>query len=85
MKITHSRARRLEITISVYSPARGLRPVYCMREDSRSRIRRAESGHRVFGKGAISLFWLCYVWKFRGFLCFAFFVVLLLSNPNKIL
>ena len=45
MKITHSRARRLEITVSIYSLARDLRPVYHTREDSRSRIRRAGSSH----------------------------------------
>jgi len=45
MKITHSRARRLKIAVSVYSPARGLRPVYHTREDSRSRIRRVGSDH----------------------------------------
>jgi len=38
MKITHSRARQLGIAISIYSPARGLRPIYHVREDSRSRI-----------------------------------------------
>jgi len=45
MKITHSRVRQLEITVFVYSPERGSRPIYHMREDSRSRIRRAGSGH----------------------------------------
>ena len=57
MKITYSRARRLEISVSVYSLARGSRPVYRMREDSRSRIRRVGSSHRIFGEGAVSSFW----------------------------
>jgi len=77
--------KRLEIAVSFYSPARGLRPVYCVREDSRSRTRRVGSGYPVFGRSAVSLFWLCYVWKYRGFLCLTFFVVLLLCNHNKIL
>jgi len=38
MKITCSRARQLRITVSIYNPARGLRPVDHVREDSRSRI-----------------------------------------------
>jgi len=45
MKIMHLRASKLEIAVSVYSLARGLRPVYHMREDSRSRIRRVGSGY----------------------------------------
>jgi len=38
MKIMRSRARQLRITVSIYSPARGLRPVYCARKDPRSRV-----------------------------------------------
>jgi len=85
MKIMRSRARRLEIIISVYSLARGLRPAYYAGEDCRSRTRRMESGYLVFRKGAILLFQPCYVWEFGGFLCLAFFVVSLLCNHNKIL
>jgi len=85
MKIMCSRAKQLKITISVYSLARGLRPVYHVREDSQSRIRKVGSGHLVFGKGTTSLFWPCYVWELGGFLCLTFFVVSLLCNLNKIL
>ena len=85
IKITCSRARRLEITISIYSPARSSRPVYYAREDSQSRIRRAGSSHRVLGKGTASLFRPCYIWELGGFLCLTFFVVFLLCNLNKIL
>jgi len=56
MKITHPRARQLEIAIFVYSLARGLRPAYYAREESRSRTRRAGSSHLVFGKNTILLF-----------------------------
>ena len=44
MKVMHSRARQLEITISVYSLARGLRPDHHIREGSWSRTRRLGSG-----------------------------------------
>jgi len=56
IKTMYSRARQLEIAIFVYSLARGSRPVYHMREDSRSRIRRVGSSHQVFRKGTISSF-----------------------------
>jgi len=56
MKIMHSRASKLEIAVSVYSLERGLRSVYCMREDSRSRIRRVGSGYRMFRKGTVLSF-----------------------------
>ena len=85
IKITCSRARRLEITISIYSPARSSRPVYHAREDSQSRIRRVGNSHLVFGKGAISLVWSYYIWELGGFFCLTFFVVSLLCNLNKIL
>ena len=85
MKITCSRARQLEITIFFYSPARDARPIYYVRENSRSRTRRVGSSHLVFGKSTVSLFWHCYVWEFGGFLCLAFFVISLLCNLNKIL
>jgi len=64
--------------------ARGSRPAYCVRENSWSRTRRVGSNHLVFGRSTVSSFWPCYVWKFRGFLCLTFFVVLLLCNSNKI-
>jgi len=85
MKIMHSRARQLKIVVSFYSPAKGLRPAYCAREDSRSRTRRVGSSHLVFKKGTVSSFWPYYVWEFGGFLCLTFFVVSLLCNLNKIL
>jgi len=56
MKITYSRVRQLEITISFYSPARDLRPAYCAREDPRGRTRRVGSGHLIFGRSAILSF-----------------------------
>jgi len=61
IKITRSRARQLKISISFYSPARGSRPAYCVREDSWSRTRRVGNNHLVFRRSAISLFWPCYV------------------------
>ena len=45
MKIIYSRARQLETAASLYSPARGLRTVYDVKEDSWNRVRRAESGY----------------------------------------
>jgi len=45
MKIIYSRARQLETAASLYSLARGLRTVYDVKEDSWSRVRRAESGY----------------------------------------
>ena len=53
IKITRSRARQLKISISFYSPARGSRPAYCVREDSWSRTRRVESGHSVLRRSAV--------------------------------
>jgi len=50
MKIMCSRARQLEIVVSVCSPARGLRPNHHIEQDSRSRVRGSESDHLVFGK-----------------------------------
>ena len=50
MKITCSRARQLKITISIYSPARGLRPDHRAEKDSGSRVRGSGSGYPVFGK-----------------------------------
>ena len=73
------------IPFCTLSLARGLRPTYCVREDFQSRIRRVESSHLVFGKGAVLLFRPCYVWEFGGFLCLTFFVGSLLCNLNKIL
>ena len=70
------RARRLEIAIYLYSLARGLRPVYHVKEDSRSRVRRAGSSHQVFGRDAASLYQPYYVWNLGGFLCLTFFIVI---------
>jgi len=50
MKIMCSKARRLEITVSIYSPARGSRPDHHAEKDSGSRIRGSGSSHLVFGK-----------------------------------
>ena len=44
-----------------------------------------ESGHLVFGKGAVLSFRSYYVWELGGFLCLTFFVVSLLCNLNKTL
>ena len=81
----YSRARQLKIAVSFYSPARGLRTVYCVREDFWSRVRRVESGHPVFRRGTVLSFWPYYVWEFGGFFCFTFFIVLLFCNLYKIL
>ena len=56
MKIMCLRARRLEIAVSVYNPEKDSRSAYLTREDSRSRTRRVESEHLVFGKSAVSSF-----------------------------
>jgi len=85
MKAMCSKARQLRIATSFYSLARGSRTAYCVKEDSWSRVRGAGSEHQVFGRGAVSSAWAYYVWELRGFLCLAFFVVLLLCNLNKIL
>ena len=85
MKIMCSRARQLEIAISFYNLERGSRPVYCAREDSRSRTRRVGRDNLMFRKSIVSSFQPCYVWKFGGFLCLTFFVVSSLCNLNKIL
>jgi len=81
----YSRARQLETTASLYSLAKGLRAIHHAKEDFRSRVRRAESGHQVFKRGVTSSFWPYYVWEFGDFLCLTFFIVSLLCNPNKIL
>ena len=67
-------------TTSLYSLSKGLRTVYHAKEDSQSQVRRAESGHQVFGRDAVSSFWSYYVWEFGGFFCLTFFLVLLLCN-----
>jgi len=72
MKTTCSRARQLEIATSLYSPAKGLRAIYCLEKNTWSRIRGVESGSQVIGRGAISPFHSYYLWKFRSFLCFFF-------------
>jgi len=85
MKTTYLRARQLETAISLYSPARGSRTIYYVKENSWSRVRRVRSDHQVLGRGTTSSFQPYYVWEFGGFLCLTFFVVFLLCNPNKIL
>jgi len=45
-----SRARQLEIAISIYSPARGSRPDHHVEKNSWSRVRGSESDHPVFRK-----------------------------------
>jgi len=50
MKITCSRARQLEIAVSICSPAGGSRPDHHAEKDSGSRVRGSGSGHPVFGK-----------------------------------
>jgi len=77
-----SRAKQLEIAVSIYSLERGSRSAYHAREDSQSRIRKVGSGYLVFGKGAISSFQPYYVWELGGFLCLTFFIVSLLCNLN---
>jgi len=85
MKTTRSRARRLEIAASLYSPAKGSRAIHCLEKNPLSRIRGVGSGSQVIGRGAISSFHSYYLWEFESFLCFFSFVVSLLCNPNKIL
>ena len=55
MKIMHSRARRLKITISIYSPARGSRSSHHARENFWSKTKRVGSGHLVLGRSTVSL------------------------------
>jgi len=50
MKIMCSRARQLEITVSIYSPARSSRPDYRIEKDSGSRVRGSGSDYPVFRK-----------------------------------
>jgi len=85
MKTMRSRARRLEIATSLYSLAKGLRAIYCLEKNPRSRIRGVGSGSQVIGRGAISSFHSYYLWEVGSFFCFFSFVVSLLCNPNKIL
>ena len=85
MKTMCSRARRLKIAASLYSPAKGSRAIHCLEKNTQSRIRGVGSGNQVIGRGAISSFYSYYFWEFGSFLCFFSFVVLLLCNPNKIL
>jgi len=71
--------------LSLYSPSKGLRAIYCSEKIPRSRIKEVESSSQVIRRGAISLFYSYYLWEFGSFLCFFSFVVSLLCNPNKIL
>ena len=85
MKIMCLRARQLKIAASLYSPLKGLRAIYCLQKNPRSRIRGVRSGSQVIERDAVSSFLSYYLWEFGSFLCFFSFVVLLLCNPNKIL
>jgi len=70
-------SRQCTTAASLYSPPIGLRVVHRVEGDFRSRTRGLESNRRVFRKGAVASFRPYYVWKFGGFLCSNFFVVLL--------
>ena len=85
MKTICLRARRLEITTSLYGPAKGLRAIHCLEKNTWSRIREVGSSSQVIRRGAVSSFHSYYLWEFGSFLCFFSFVVSLLCNPNKIL
>jgi len=85
MKIMYLRARQLEIATSLYSLSKGLRAIYCLEKNPRSKIRGVGSGSQVIGRDAILSFPSYYLWEFGSFLCFFSFVVVLLCNPNKIL
>jgi len=84
MKTMYSRARQLEIAVSLYSPSKGSRAIYYSEKIPRSRIRGVGSGSQVIERSAVSLFHFYYFWEFGSFLCFFSFVSLL-CNPNKIL
>jgi len=71
--------------LSLYGPSKGLRTIYCLKKNPRSRIRGVGSGSQVIRRGAVSSFHSYYLWEFRSFFCFFSFVVLLLCNSNKIL
>jgi len=45
-----SRIRQLEITVSIYSPARGSRPDHHVEKDSGSRVKGSGSSYPVFRK-----------------------------------
>jgi len=75
MKIMYSRARQLEIATSLYSLSKGLRAIYCLEKNSRSRIRGVGSGSQVIGRDAISSFPFYYFWEFGSFLCFFFLLL----------
>ena len=85
MKTMHLRAKRLEITTSLYSPSKGSRAIYCSEKISRSKIREVGSGSQVIRKSAVLSFSSYYLWEFGSFLCFFSFVVSLLCNPNNTL
>ena len=85
MKTICSRARQLKIAVSLYSLSKGSRVIYCSEKIPRSMIKGVGSGSQVIRRSAVSSFHSYYLWEFGSFLCFFFFVVSLLCNPNKIL
>jgi len=67
MKTMRSRARRLEITTSLYSLAKGSRAIHCLEKNPWSRIRGVGSGSQMIGRGVVSLFPSYYLWEFGSF------------------
>ena len=66
-------------------PSKRLKSHLLFREEPRSRIRGVGSGSQVIRRDTVSSFHSYYLWEFGSFLCFFYFVVLLLCNSNKIL
>ena len=56
MKTTCSRAKQLEIAISLYGLVKGLRAIHCLEKNPQSRIRGVGSGSQVIGRNVILLF-----------------------------
>ena len=83
IKTMYSRARQLEIAISLYSLLKGSGAIYYLEKNPRSRISGVESSSQVIRRGTISSFYSYYLWEFGSFLCFFSFVVSLICNPNK--
>jgi len=81
----HSRVRRLEIAISVYSLARGLRPDHHTEKNSGSRVRGLGSGHLVFGKALSHHCSLTMFGNSEDFFVLISLLSHLLCNPHKIL
>ena len=83
MKTIRLRAKWLEIAVSFYSLAKGLRAIYCLEKNPRSKIRKVGCSSQVIGRDTVSSFHSYYLWKFGSFLCFFSFVVSLICNRNK--